>query len=101
MFPDATDKDRLRKLHTEAVTRERDIAHGTLDRKESGLLELIANGDEVVPHSISPVLIEVLPGSIEELVFRYACLHWSIPVSSGYGRRLRYVVMDSTRAHFT
>ncbi|MCY2981161.1 MAG: DUF4338 domain-containing protein [Planctomycetota bacterium] len=95
VFPDATDKDRLRKLHAEAVAHKRDIAHGTLGRKESNLLEWIANGDEVVPQSISPALIEVLPGSREELLFRYACMHWSIPVSSGYGRRLRYVVMDS------
>ncbi len=95
VFPDATDKDRLRQLHTEAVAHKRDIARGTLGRKESDLLEWIANGDEVLPQSISPALIEVLPGSTEELLFRYACLHWSIPVSSGYGRRLRYVVMDA------
>jgi hypothetical protein len=28
------------------------------------------------------------------LLFRYAALHWSIPVSSGYGRRLRFLVVD-------
>jgi hypothetical protein len=39
-------------------------------------------------------LVEVLPDSDEELLFRYASLHWSIPVSSGYGRRLRFLVID-------
>lgn len=96
VFPDAEDKDRLRQLHTEAVTHKRDIAQSTLGRKESELLKWIADGKEVIPLSIAPTLVEVLPGSIEELVFRYACLHWSIPVSSGYGRRLRYLVMDAS-----
>jgi Domain of unknown function (DUF4338) len=27
-------------------------------------------------------------------VFRYLQLHWSIPVSRGYGRRLRFLVID-------
>jgi hypothetical protein len=36
----------------------------------------------------------VLPNSEDELLFRYASLHWSIPVSSGYGRRLRFLVVD-------
>lgn len=38
--------------------------------------------------------MQVLPDSEEELLFRYASLHWSIPVSSGYGRRLRFLVVD-------
>jgi hypothetical protein len=38
--------------------------------------------------------VEVLPASQEELLFRYASLHWSIPVSSGYGRRLRLLIID-------
>jgi hypothetical protein len=40
-------------------------------------------------------LIEVLPCSENELLFRYASLHWSIPTSSGYGRRLRFLVEDA------
>jgi|GEM_PF-100360 len=96
VFPDAEDKDRLRQLHTEAVSHRRDIARNTLRRKEPELLKWIAEGKEVVPQSIDPMLVEVLPGTIEELVFRYTCLHWSIPVSSGYGRRLRYLVIDAS-----
>jgi hypothetical protein len=61
---------------------------------EKDLLGHIASGHEVVPSRISPRLVEVLPDSEEELLFRYASLHWSIPVSSGYGRRLRFLVVD-------
>jgi hypothetical protein len=43
---------------------------------------------------MSPELVEVKPDSEDEQLFRYASLHWSIPVSSGYGRRLRFLVID-------
>ncbi|MCA9091260.1 MAG: DUF4338 domain-containing protein [Planctomycetaceae bacterium] len=95
-LPEEIDKDWLRQLHAEAVDHKREKARESLGRKEPALLNWIADGKEVDPCAISPALVEVLPGSIEELLFRYACLHWSIPVSSGYGRRLRYVVVDQS-----
>ena len=64
-------------------------------RKQEELLQSIASGADVVPEKINPGLVEVQPDSKEELLFRYATLHWSIPVSSGYGRRLRFLVMDN------
>ncbi|MGB9713316.1 MAG: Druantia anti-phage system protein DruA [Dissulfurimicrobium sp.] len=56
---------------------------------EDRLIRYIANGDEVVPSAIRPKLVVVKPESEHELLFRYACLHWGIPVSAGYGRRRR------------
>ena len=41
-----------------------------------------------------PRLHLVEPDTIESKLFRYACLHWSIPVSDGYGRRLRVLILD-------
>ncbi len=41
-------------------------------------------------------MVHVNSGTEEALLFRYASLHWSIPVSSGYGRRLRFLVMDES-----
>jgi hypothetical protein len=34
------------------------------------------------------------PLATEELLFRYVRLHWSIPTSAGYGRRLRFLVYE-------
>ncbi len=50
----------------------------------------------MVPERVYPRLVVVRPDSEDELLFRYACLHWSIPVSSGYGRRIRFVVYDES-----
>src|SRR6185369_11629607 len=69
-------------------------ARNGLSRHEERLLRHIANGSQVNPELIAPRLIEVKPRTDDELLFRYATLHWSIPVSSGYGRRLRFLVKD-------
>jgi len=87
-------KDTIRRLHSIAVQHRREQARKKFERIESTLLQHIASGYEVVPERINPVLVEVMPDSWEERLFRYACLHWSIPVSSGYGRRLRFLAVD-------
>ncbi len=92
--PDAADKESIRNLHRLAVSHRIDRAKGGLHRHERALLEHIADGWEVAPAAIDPELVEVQAGSFDELLFRYAALHWSIPVSSGYGRRLRFLVRD-------
>jgi hypothetical protein len=53
-----------------------------------------ATGRQIDPESIEPELIEVKPESNESRLFRFACLLWSIPVSQGFGRRLRFLVRD-------
>ena len=93
-IPEEPSKETLRGLHDVAVQHRLERSRAGLRRKEHQLLRRVASGKDVVPSRIHPRLVEVLPGSEEELLFRYASLHWSIPVSSGYGRRLRFVVLD-------
>ena len=88
-------KDKIRELHRYAINTIRARARRTMAPKEPMLLTHIANGDEINPSRIAPKLIEVCPRTKEELLFRYAKLYWSIPVSAGYGRRLRFLVMDN------
>jgi hypothetical protein len=92
--PKELSKDRIRELHETAVKHRIQRAKDGLFRKEIELLRCLATGKDVVPSRICPRLVEVLPDSKDELLFRYTSLHWSIPVSSGYGRRLRFLVVD-------
>jgi len=92
--PKELSKERIRELHETAVEHRIERARDGLFRKEKELLRHVASGNEIVPSRIRPHLVEVLPESEQELLFRYASLHWSIPVSSGYGRRLRFLVVD-------
>ena len=93
-LPSNLDKQSLRRLHAESVQQKIEIRKKGLVRHEPSLLGRIASGEEIVPEQICPKLVEVQPGSINELLFRYATLHWSVPVSSGYGRRIRFLIID-------
>ena len=53
-----------------------------------------ASGSDIDPSRISPVLQRVCPGTEESRLFRLAALTWSVPVSNGFGRRIRYLVWD-------
>ena len=92
--PQGLTKEGVRKLHETSIKHKIAQAKGGLIRREPDLLNYIASGNEISPTRIRPRLVEVKSGSEEELLFRYASVHWSIPVSSGYGRRLRFVVID-------
>lgn len=92
--PAGLSKSDLRRLHLPAVQHRIEEANEELRRREEALLNRIACGAEVLPEAIQPRLVEVRADSEDELLFRYASLHWSVPVSSGYGRRLRFLVVD-------
>ena len=93
MLP-SLEKNVVRHLHSQAVAHKRDRSMRSLAKHEDRLLNSIASGQDIDVQGISPTLVEVFPRSEEELLFRYAALHWSIPISSGYGRRLRFLVVD-------
>jgi hypothetical protein len=88
------DKQTIRQLNRQAVAARKERARGGLERHEDKLIARFAEGNEVDPRHIRPRLVEVHKNTDEELLFRYAVLHWSIPVSAGYGRRLRFLVFD-------
>jgi Domain of unknown function (DUF4338) len=87
-------KEALRDLHSSAVRHRIQRAQPSLARHEDRLLKRLASGHELDPQAIRPRLVEITRGSDNELLFRYAALHWSIPVSAGYGRRLRFALVD-------
>ncbi|MHB8375459.1 MAG: Druantia anti-phage system protein DruA [Dehalococcoidia bacterium] len=92
--PKELDKDRVRAMHLPAVEHRRSRARDGLRTREGQLIKRFASGSEIAPALIRPRLVKVLPSSEDELLFRFASLQWSIPVSSGYGRRLRFLVID-------
>jgi len=93
-LPEDLSKDDFRTLNKLALQKKIEISGPGVRSYEDRLISYIANGAEVVPSAIRPKLVIVKPNTKDELLFRYACLHWSIPVSAGYGRRLRFLVFD-------
>ncbi|MFI7518954.1 Druantia anti-phage system protein DruA [Micromonospora globbae] len=96
LAPVTQGKSELRELHAEAVATLRERSRGALHRLEDRFLERLASGDEIRPERIRPALVPILDRrGFDGLLFRWCALHWSIPVSSGYGRRIRFLIVDS------
>ena len=81
----------IHRFHREAAQQR---IRRALGNKINRFMEEIANGDEVEPENIQPELVDVRAGRRTGDLFRFAALLWSIPVSQGYGRRLRFLVRD-------
>lgn len=88
-------KDTVRELHR--VQREERLAQSAdwLKATMPEALPYFADGGEIDPNKIDLSLVRVDPGTFDADLFRLASLTWSVPVSNGYGRRLRYLVWDS------
>lgn len=61
----------------------------------SSLLKYFASGNDISPERITPVLERIKSGTWQSDLFRLSSLTWSVPVSNGFGRRLRYLVWDA------
>jgi len=94
--PSMDDKELLRKYHTAARSHKYNIMREFLREKESGLLDFFADGDEIDIGAFSPRLRIVKPNSPYSDLFRYASLLWSVPVSEGFGRRIRFLLIDES-----
>ena len=90
---DAT-KQSIREAHRQQRER-RDLAEQEwLRPRLDRLLEHFAESSEIDVQRTRPVLVPVRASTREGDLFRAATLLWSVPVSRGYGRRMRYLVMD-------
>ena len=93
-LPQRLTKDEIRDLHGPSRRVLHSADHAFLMDRGFALLPHFADGREIAPATIDPELVEVSAGSQEAELFRIATLLWSVPVSGGFGRRLRFLVRD-------
>lgn len=87
-------KESIRRIHQVHRQAAQQRILRALGNKLDSLLGEIADGDEIDPRNIQPELVEAVAQRPTGDLFRFASLAWSIPVSQGYGRRIRYLVRD-------
>jgi hypothetical protein len=87
-------KAAIRHSHQHQKTSRGTRELGSIGSKIPSLMKHFASGPEVVPDKISPLLELVDSDTESGDVFRLATLLWSVPVSKGFGRRMRYLVRD-------
>lgn len=92
----SSDQKEMVRLRHAAHRREyRAHERAFVERFGRKLLPHFADGSEIDPHAIDPIVYPVANGDSEDgHLFRLATLLWSVPVSRGYGRRMRFLVRD-------
>jgi hypothetical protein len=87
-------KDKIRSLHLQQRKNKLQKEKKFIKEFKDEMLNYLASGNEITPEKIDPYIVEVKSGTKEAKVFRFATFNWSIPVSDGYGRRMRFLIMD-------
>lgn len=87
-------KDAIRRIHSTQREDRLRSNKAFITRRAPKLFKHFASGQEIDPKRISPYLQRVSAGTLDGDLFRLASLTWSVPVSNGFGRRLRYLVRD-------
>ncbi len=88
-------KDVIRALH---LAQREDRLHANkafIAEHWPELKKYFASGQDIDPTRISPKLELIRSGTWQGDLFRLAALTWAVPVSNGFGRRLRYLVWDT------
>ncbi len=96
LVPPSKSKESVRALHYEqrraGLKKQRAFVQCVLPE----LQHYFAEGSEVDVSRVEPVLELIKANTWQSDLFRLASLSWSVPVSAGYGRRLRYLVWDKS-----
>ena len=96
LYPPDLTKECFRQLHS-AQRKDKIKANSELIADAwPRLKQYFAKGSEVLPPMIRPRLELVYSDTWQSELFRLASLTWSVPVSQGYGRRMRFLVWDDS-----
>lgn len=87
-------KESIRTLHRVQRRERLRIQREFVKDHFKSLRRCFASGAEIEPAHIAPRLELVESGTWQSDLFRIVTLSWSVPVSAGFGRRLRYLVWD-------
>src|ERR1035441_164901 len=94
LLPPGTGKEVVRSIHSAQRNDRLAASQKFIADRLPSLLKYFASGDDVVAASITPKLQLIESDTWEGDLFRLASLTWSVPVSNGFGRRLRFLVWD-------
>jgi hypothetical protein len=96
LLPPSDAKDVYRDIHQMHRLQRLGENSAFLEPSWKKYEKYFANGHEVHPNKIEASLELVESESWQGELFRLASLTWSVPVSNGYGRRMRFLVWDKS-----
>lgn len=89
------DKDTVRRLHASSCQIELENSREWIKNALRKYRGFFADGPEIIPEKIKPALVPVTDRWQHDL-FRLARYTWALPYSQGFGRRMRYLLIDES-----
>ena len=89
-------KDSYRKAHSKQRLDKLEKNSNFLGKRLESLAYYFASGVDINPIAIKPRIEIVQSNTLGSEIFRLATFNWSVPVSDGYGRRMRFLVWDDS-----
>lgn len=94
LLPPNLDKETYRSIHAHQRAVKLADNKDWIAAKSVKLMQYFASGSDIDAQRIRPRLEPAPGGTWQADLFRLAGLYWRIPISEGYGRRLRFLVWD-------
>ena len=88
-------KENIRNMHSSHRLQERNAIYKSIGENtiQNFVDTHIADGSDIIPENISPELVVVDNNKLGQL-FRFSSIVWSVPVTAGFGRRIRFLIRD-------
>lgn len=94
LVPPGFDKETYRQMHSHQRAAKLAENKMWIDAHSGKLINYFASGDDLNVEKILPRLEVVKANTWQSELFRLATYYWRIPISDGYGRRMRFLVWD-------
>lgn len=94
LLPPNLDKQSYRDMHAHQRDSRLDANRAWIADRAGQLVQHFASGADLEVARIAPRIEVVRSGTWQSNLFRLASYYWRIPISEGYGRRLRFLVWD-------
>ena len=94
LLPPNLDKQSYRDMHAHQRDSRLDANRAWIADRAGQLIQHFASGADLDVARITPRIEVVRSGTWQSNLFRLASYYWRIPISEGYGRRLRFLVWD-------
>ena len=94
LLPPNLDKQSYRDMHAHQRDSRLDANRAWIADRAGQLIQHFASGADLDVARITPRIEVVRSGTWQSNLFRLSSYYWRIPISEGYGRRLRFLVWD-------
>lgn len=95
LAPPKASKSSIRLMHSRQRQTKLEQHQKFIEGNIKPFLDALASGTDIEPEKIDLSLRPIKTDSKEARLFRMAGLTWSVPVSNGFGRRMRFLVWDN------